>query len=129
MGHRGPVNAQYKPETIPRHMPTRRWARQGFEILADFPPMLLSHPRTRIRLPKQSRLILSRLSILASSILLAVWLGYVVFGTNRHTVIPGRVYRCSQPGADDVAEAVARHGIRTVVNLRGYGPDFDWYKE
>jgi protein tyrosine phosphatase (PTP) superfamily phosphohydrolase (DUF442 family) len=55
------------------------------------------------------------------------WLGYVVLGPNRHTVIPGRVYRCSQPGPDDVARAVERFGIRTVVNLRGFSPEYDWY--
>jgi protein tyrosine phosphatase (PTP) superfamily phosphohydrolase (DUF442 family) len=47
--------------------------------------------------------------------------------SNRHTVIPGRVYRCAQPTADDLRELAAQHGIRTVINLRGYSPEFDWY--
>jgi protein tyrosine phosphatase (PTP) superfamily phosphohydrolase (DUF442 family) len=48
--------------------------------------------------------------------------------TNRHTVIPGQVYRCSQPTPSDLAELVRQHGIRTVVNLRGAGLDYPWYQ-
>lgn len=54
--------------------------------------------------------------------------GRVVAGSNRHEVIPGKVYRCAQPSAADVRDMAARHGIRTVVNLRGLCDDFDWYK-
>lgn len=47
----------------------------------------------------------------------------VLARTNRHTVVPGRVYRCAQPSAADLRELADRHGIRTVVNLRGPAPD------
>jgi hypothetical protein len=57
------------------------------------------------------------------------WAGYVLVGPNRHTVIPGRVYRCSQPGPDDVARCIDRYGIKTIVNLRGYSPEYDWYRD
>ncbi len=53
----------------------------------------------------------------------------VVLYTNRHTVIAGRVYRCSQPSGNDVRELVQQHGIRTVINLRGLSPDFPWYAD
>jgi predicted protein tyrosine phosphatase len=53
--------------------------------------------------------------------------GRVLFGSNFHTVVPGRVYRCCQPGPHAVEQMVAAHGIRTVVNLRGCCNPFPWY--
>jgi protein tyrosine phosphatase (PTP) superfamily phosphohydrolase (DUF442 family)/catechol 2,3-dioxygenase-like lactoylglutathione lyase family enzyme len=50
-------------------------------------------------------------------------------GRNEHPVIPGRVYRSAQPDEGDVTELTARHGIRTVLNLRGTTPwDEGWYQ-
>lgn len=57
------------------------------------------------------------------------WVGYVVLGPNRHSVIPGRVYRCGQLDYGDFVRTIDRYGIRTVVNLRGFCPDFDWYRD
>jgi protein tyrosine phosphatase (PTP) superfamily phosphohydrolase (DUF442 family) len=51
----------------------------------------------------------------------------VLLGSNFHTVIPGRVYRCCQPTPQAVEEMFAAHGIRTVVNLRGCCNPFPWY--
>ncbi len=48
---------------------------------------------------------------------------------NRHTVIPGKVYRSAQPSGDDVRELVQDHGIKTILNLRGLCQDTDWYQE
>lgn len=38
---------------------------------------------------------------------------------NFHTVVAGELYRSAQIDADQLAEAHARYGIRTVINLRG----------
>jgi len=46
---------------------------------------------------------------------------------NFHAVVPGRFYRCAQPGVDDLREAIRKHGIRTVVNLRGVCQDMPFY--
>ncbi len=51
----------------------------------------------------------------------------IFFGTNFHTVVPGRVYRCAQPSPQTIEQMVASHGIRTVVNLRGCCNPFPWY--
>ena len=48
---------------------------------------------------------------------------------NRHTVIPGKVYRSAQPSEDDVRELVRDKGIKTILNLRGLCQDTDWYQE
>jgi protein tyrosine phosphatase (PTP) superfamily phosphohydrolase (DUF442 family) len=52
----------------------------------------------------------------------------VFAGSNRHTVLPGRVYRCAQPSESDLRELVRDRHIRTVVNLRGVSQVQDWYR-
>jgi protein tyrosine/serine phosphatase len=39
--------------------------------------------------------------------------------TNFAAVIPGKVYRCNHPTPGRLAQAMRRHGLRTLVNLRG----------
>lgn len=54
--------------------------------------------------------------------------GYsVLIGRNFRPVIDGRIYRSAQLREDDLVEHCRAHGIRTVVNLRGCWPTFDWY--
>src|SRR5688500_8672391 len=48
-------------------------------------------------------------------------------GSNLHEVVPGKVYRSSQPDGDDVERLARTHGIRTVVNLRGGQETAPWY--
>jgi hypothetical protein len=55
--------------------------------------------------------------------------GYVLLGPNFHTVIPGAVYRCSQPSGATLERLVRSRGIRTVVNLRGCCDPLPWYLE
>ena len=58
---------------------------------------------------------------------------WVFAGLNNHAVVAGQVYRCSQPSAWGVDRMVARHGVRTVLNLRGtsqkiHEPKSAWYQ-
>lgn len=55
-------------------------------------------------------------------------LGYVLGGSNFRTVLPGAVYRCAQPTGPQLERLIRRHGIRTVVNLRGPCPSTPWYR-
>lgn len=56
--------------------------------------------------------------------------GWHIFGsTNCHTVIPGRVYRCAQLSGPQLERVARKHGIRTIINLRGYCAPQDWYLE
>src|SRR5262245_38007736 len=55
--------------------------------------------------------------------------GRVMIGRNEHAVIPGQVYRCAQLTANQLERKIRRHGIRTVVNLRGCNPLVPWYVE
>ena len=60
-----------------------------------------------------------------------LWLGweiaYVAVVGNVHVVIPGRIYRGAQPSAASLDSLVRKHGIRTVINLRGCCYDDDWF--
>ena len=53
----------------------------------------------------------------------------VFVGSNLHTVIPGRVYRCAQRSGKELEGIVNRLGIETVVNLRGSAVSLPWYME
>jgi protein tyrosine phosphatase (PTP) superfamily phosphohydrolase (DUF442 family) len=52
----------------------------------------------------------------------ALFVDHAVFRlafTNFGTVAPGRLYRMSHPTPGNLARVVRRHGIRTLINLRG----------
>jgi protein tyrosine phosphatase (PTP) superfamily phosphohydrolase (DUF442 family) len=53
----------------------------------------------------------------------------VMFLTNRHTVIPGKIYRSSQPSGANVRDEARQKGIKTILNLRGLSNEFDWYQQ
>lgn len=55
----------------------------------------------------------------------------VLVGNNRHEILPGLAYRCNQPSPDGLRRLIASHGIKTVINLRGYcpGDHTPWYKD
>lgn len=69
------------------------------------------------------------LAVLAGGlVLVCAWSYHTFVGTNLHTVVPGQIYRSAQLEPRELAEVVERLGIRTVINLRGYSPGFDWYE-
>lgn len=82
-------------------------------------------PRPRRRWPGR----LLRLGLLLAVAVLGYEMFRVMGWTNRHTVIAGQIYRCAQPSGSDLAREVEEHGIRSIVNLRGLSPDYDWYRE
>jgi protein tyrosine/serine phosphatase len=48
---------------------------------------------------------------------------------NYHMVVAGELYRSAQPTTQDLENAVARDGIRSVLNLRRANAGSDWYEE
>ncbi|MBB4124706.1 dual specificity protein phosphatase family protein [Martelella radicis] len=58
-----------------------------------------------------------------------VYLGGLQLTGNFHEVHAGTLYRSAQPSADDLAGYAKRHGIKTVINLRGAHPGRDWYDQ
>lgn len=83
-------------------------------------------------MPQISLKLLRRLGwgvVAGTVIVLAAEATAILVGRNFHTVIPGRVYRCAQPSPAEIRQYVARHGIRTIVNLRGCCAGMDWYHD
>jgi len=50
-------------------------------------------------------------------------------GLNDHAVIPGRIYRSAQPSGMQLGELIRKHGLRTVLNLRGQATWEQWYRD
>jgi protein tyrosine phosphatase (PTP) superfamily phosphohydrolase (DUF442 family) len=73
------------------------------------------------------RVVVSMLTVLAVALGFEIY--RVTFGSNFHTVIPGRVYRCAQPSGEALDRMISELGIRTVINLRGNGDTLPWYLE
>jgi len=75
------------------------------------------------------RKLLGRGALAAGVVLLALiaWLGTLQATGNFHAVIPGEFYRSAQISGEDLRALAQRHGIRSVVNLRGANPGTPWY--
>ena len=72
------------------------------------------------------RLIVGSLSagvILAGAV--AIW----ATSSNFHSVIPGQLYRSAQLKPGQLEDITKRHGIRTIVNLRGENTEKPWYQD
>lgn len=65
---------------------------------------------------------------LVAATMMGGYLGYLQVSGNFHTVIEGELYRSGQPTAHRLENYIVRHGIRTVVNLRGPSEE-DWYRQ
>jgi len=81
---------------------------------------------------KFGRLRLSRRSVVTGLLLVALavlsrWIWVVFGGGNVHVVLAGQVYRGAQLSPATLERLVKRHGIRTVVNLRGCSDTIPWY--
>jgi hypothetical protein len=81
------------------------------------------NPRPRAKLAG----VLLRGVVVGLVVALGVQAGAVLVGPNVHTVLPGAVYRCSQPSPRGLERLIRRLGIRTVVNLRGCSDPAEWY--
>ncbi|WP_167626672.1 tyrosine-protein phosphatase [Paracoccus luteus] len=75
------------------------------------------------------RMIVGRACVLALAGLLALvgWFGGLHASGNFQTVVAGQLYRSGTLPADDLVRVIERHGIRSVVNLRGEQPGTPWY--
>ena len=66
------------------------------------------------------------------------FIGFVAFGyrystfrisKNFEAVVPGQFYRSAQLTPDEMREAIAKYGIKTVVSLRGGPEHTQWYQD
>jgi protein tyrosine/serine phosphatase len=59
----------------------------------------------------------------------AAYAGFLQVTGNFHSVIDGQFYRSAQPTPEELASYIQRHGIKTVINLRGPHPGTAWYDD
>ncbi len=78
--------------------------------------------RRRLRWVVRAVVVFAVLAFVAEALRVTAW-------TNKHTVLPGRVYRSAQPGGDDFRDEIRTKNIKTVINLRGVSPEYDWYRD
>ena len=77
---------------------------------------------------------LNRVAMGAASALLILVLSvgayvlYEVAQNNFHTVVAGQVYRARQMNADNLANAISKYDIKSVLNLRGENPMAGWHQ-
>ena len=76
----------------------------------------------------RSRALLRRLWLIAALVLGGAVGWRFGLSDNFATVRVGALYRSGQMGADGLASTLARHQIRTVLNLRGSHPESAWYR-
>lgn len=69
------------------------------------------------------------LAAVVAALAIGVYLLGMQMTGNFHEVLPGELYRSSQPTAADVTDYATRYGIRTIVNLRGSAVEAPWYRE
>ena len=67
------------------------------------------------------------LMLLAAFAFGSIYLGAQYASGNFQTVIDGELYRSGQLNAAQVTEYASRHGIRTIINLRGENAGKPWY--
>lgn len=59
----------------------------------------------------------------------AAYAGFLQLTGNFHSVIDGQFYRSAQPTSEELASYIQKHGIKTVINLRGTHPGNAWYDD
>jgi protein tyrosine phosphatase (PTP) superfamily phosphohydrolase (DUF442 family) len=67
-------------------------------------------------------------ALLALGSIAGVTLGPAVFGENFRGVVRDRVYRSGQLSPEELGDRIRRHGLKSIVNLRGEKEDRDWFR-
>jgi len=69
------------------------------------------------------RALLVTIVLIVLAALLAWHTWRIALGGNFHTVVPGAIYRCARPEAEELRRLAMRHQLQTVVNLEGECPE------
>lgn len=85
-----------------------------------------ARPSTRLTLARSRRFRIALIAVLLAA--LAGFLHRPLFRGNWGVVDAGRFYRSGQPGGD-LAERVAKYGLRSIINLRGGSPADAFYRD
>lgn len=72
---------------------------------------------------------LQRISLAILIVVMTLFLTYMLLRNNIHAVTPGMVYRSAQLSPSRLKRLIEDDGIRTIINLRGANPQFEWYQD
>lgn len=67
--------------------------------------------------------------LISTPLLMSIFLVYLLFRYNIHTVSPGKLYRSGQLPPLILRRVIQSDHIRTVINLRGLNPEESWYRD
>lgn len=62
-------------------------------------------------------------------ILMILMLSFVAMGCRYYELEKGQVFRSPQPTAEQIEQAVAEVGLKSIINLRGSAPGKMWWEE
>lgn len=79
----------------------------------------------RFHKPLKAKTVLHLAAVMLVAV--GVYLAYLQLSTNVHAVVPGQLYRSSQPSPEKLGDLVNEYGIKTVINLRGDDAGHSWY--
>lgn len=97
------------------------------------PTLLAPEPGAETPLPSPRRRMRWRLGLYLVFLTCLAWPLYQAFhiflSSNFHEVLPGQVFRSAQQRPEPLKEMIRRHGIKTVINLRGLCNGHPWYMD
>ena len=67
-------------------------------------------------------------TLLVLLVALLAYVGETIYRANFHVVVSGEAYRSGQMNADELAHAIQKYGIKSVLNLRGENAAADWHQ-
>ncbi|MGE4352219.1 MAG: dual specificity protein phosphatase family protein [Bdellovibrionales bacterium] len=68
-------------------------------------------------------------SVVLFLLIVGIYCGYLYLTGNFHEVLPGLLYRSSQPTPEQIAAYKAKYDIQSIVNLRGDNTGSPWYDQ
>ncbi len=66
---------------------------------------------------------------IAFILMMLIFLPYLLLRNNVHTVLAGKLYRSAQLTPGYLRRLIQQDHIRTIINLRGANPQFNWYRD
>lgn len=77
----------------------------------------------------KTKTLVKRIGITLLVIVLSLFLVYLSLRNNIHTVTPNQLYRSAQLSPERLERLVRQRNIKTVINLRSFNPQHEWYRD
>jgi protein tyrosine/serine phosphatase len=64
-----------------------------------------------------------------SGLAMGAHVAHLFYTDNFHSVAPGQAFRSGQMTSEELLSCIRKHGIRSIVNLRGDHPEKQWFRD